>query len=92
MRTTRPVVLAPTLAFLALLAGSPALAQRGVVALRQTMGPCPYDPIDARKYGNQPFVNPPDVKAVEGVLTATLALQYTDPKAVSLGGEDQRAR
>ena len=68
----------PVLVFLALAA--PVLAQGF------TPGPCPFVPIDAKQYGNNPFLNPPEVRAVNGVLTTTLNVQYTDPQKVKIGG------
>jgi len=49
-------------------------------------GPCPFVPIDAKQYGNNPFLNPPNLRAVNGVLTTTLNIQYTDPQKVKIGG------
>ncbi len=66
---------------------APALiAQQGEVAYRAPKGPCPFTPIDVAKYGNQPFENPPDERATKDRLTTTLNVQYTDPKAQSIGG------
>lgn len=66
---------------------APALiAQQGEVAYRPPKGPCPFTPIDVAKYGNQPFKNPPDERAMKDRLTTTLNVQYTDPKAQSIGG------
>jgi FtsP/CotA-like multicopper oxidase with cupredoxin domain len=69
------VLLAPQLA-----------AQLGETARRQAAGPCPFTPIDAQRYGNRPFVNPPDERAVDGVLQTTLHVRYTDPRTTSIGG------
>jgi FtsP/CotA-like multicopper oxidase with cupredoxin domain len=49
-------------------------------------GPCPFAAIDIDKYGRQPFQNPPDKRAHDGWLETTLSVEYTNPKAVSLGG------
>jgi len=54
--------------------------------------PCPFVPIDASKYGNQPFQNPPDISSVNGALTTTLNVQMTDPKTTTLGGCNVRLR
>jgi|CXWL01.1.fsa_nt_gi FtsP/CotA-like multicopper oxidase with cupredoxin domain len=49
-------------------------------------GPCAFVDIDVQKYGNQPFRNPPDIRAPGGHLTTTLAVSYTNPATTSLGG------
>jgi FtsP/CotA-like multicopper oxidase with cupredoxin domain len=63
-------------------------AQKGekAYAVHPTMGPCPFDPIDVKKYGNQPFQNPPNQSATKERLQTTLNVQYTDPKTTSIGG------
>lgn len=68
-----------------------ALALAGATGLRAQQppppkGPCPFAAIDIDKYGRQDFQNPPDKRSHEGRLETTLAVQYTDPKATSLGG------
>lgn len=70
----------------------PLTAQEGETTYRQAAGPCPFTPIDARKYGNRPFKNPPEERAVKGVLQTTLNVQYTDPKTTSIGGCDVTLR
>lgn len=49
-------------------------------------GPCAYAPIDANRYGNQPFRNPPEIRSASGRLDTRLRVQYTDPATTSLGG------
>ncbi|HSP15323.1 MAG TPA: multicopper oxidase domain-containing protein [Thermoanaerobaculia bacterium] len=52
----------------------------------QVVPGCRFDPIDVTKYGYQPFQNPPEVRAADHVLQTTLAVMYTDPARVSVGG------
>jgi FtsP/CotA-like multicopper oxidase with cupredoxin domain len=47
---------------------------------------CEYKDIDPAKYGNQPFQNPPEIVASNGVLNTVLEVKYTDPASTSLGG------
>lgn len=53
---------------------------------------CEYKDIDVARYGNKPFQNPPAISARNGVLTTTLATQYTDPNTVSIAGCAVRLR
>lgn len=48
--------------------------------------PCPYAEIDVDKYGKKPFVNPEEVRSVNGVLTTTLNVAYTEPATTTIGG------
>src|SRR5436190_17113847 len=78
MRSLPPL----TLFALALLVAAPALRA-------QTPAPvpgCAFAPIDVAKYGNLPFANPPEKRSASGVLDASLAVRYTDPTKVTLGG------
>ncbi len=47
---------------------------------------CAYKPIDIDKYGNQPFRNPPDIRAQNGKLDTVFAVQFTEPKTTSIAG------
>lgn len=47
---------------------------------------CEYKDIDVAKYGQKPFQNPPEIVSVNGVLSTQLAVRYTDPTAISIGG------
>ena len=70
---------------IALLAGC-AAAQRPAGPGPAAGGSCQYDTISARKYGMQPFRNPPEIRARNGRIDTTLTVQYTDPRTTSLGG------
>jgi FtsP/CotA-like multicopper oxidase with cupredoxin domain len=50
------------------------------------VGRCPYVPIDAGKYGRQPFRNPPEEHSVGGRLDTTVTVEYSDPATTSIGG------
>lgn len=50
------------------------------------MPACAYQTIDIKKYGYQPFQNPPDLHANEGVLDTRLNVQYTDPANTAIAG------
>ena len=49
-------------------------------------GPCAFKPIDIDKYGRKPFQNPPEESARDGRVATTLAVEYTDPKSIKIGG------
>ncbi|HEU0297931.1 MAG TPA: multicopper oxidase domain-containing protein, partial [Longimicrobium sp.] len=49
-------------------------------------GPCAYVPVDIDRYGRQPFQNPPEIRAQNGVLRTDLRVEYTDPRTTSLAG------
>jgi len=56
-------------------------------ALAKNINPnCTYEPINIKKYGNQPFQNPPDIRAQNGRLDTTFNVQFTDPKTTSIAG------
>ncbi|MEI9996458.1 MAG: multicopper oxidase domain-containing protein [Rhizomicrobium sp.] len=48
---------------------------------------CAYQDIDLQKYGMQPFADAPVIRSdANHVLTATLAIAYTDPATTSIAG------
>jgi FtsP/CotA-like multicopper oxidase with cupredoxin domain len=49
-------------------------------------GPCAYKEINAAKYGNKPFQNPPEVTSNKGSLNTNLRVKYTDPNTTTIGG------
>jgi FtsP/CotA-like multicopper oxidase with cupredoxin domain len=55
------------------------------VAWADTPG-CEYKTIDVLAYGERPLQNPPQVASRNGVLSATLAVEYTDPAKVKIAG------
>jgi FtsP/CotA-like multicopper oxidase with cupredoxin domain len=55
-------------------------------------GPCAFRPIDVRRWGFQPFRNPPEIRATGGVLSTTLSVRYTDPATTSIAGCPVRLR
>jgi FtsP/CotA-like multicopper oxidase with cupredoxin domain len=74
-----------------LLAQRPASNQKprtakALVAAPPPIPGCEYKEIDPQKYGEQPFQNPPAISSAGGILTTTLAVQYTDSSTTSLGG------
>jgi FtsP/CotA-like multicopper oxidase with cupredoxin domain len=52
----------------------------------QVVPACRFDPIDVTKYGYQPLRNPPEERSINHLLQTTLAVTYTDPSKVSIGG------
>jgi FtsP/CotA-like multicopper oxidase with cupredoxin domain len=48
--------------------------------------PCAFGPIDVRRYGFQPFRNPPEIRARRGTLDTTLTVRFTDPATTVLAG------
>jgi FtsP/CotA-like multicopper oxidase with cupredoxin domain len=91
--TNRTVFAAALLAAPLLLAAGCLPAQSGAgPAPRAPGGPCAFQPIDVDRYGKQPFQNPPEVRAVNGRLQTTLAVQYTDPARTSIAGCPVRLR
>jgi FtsP/CotA-like multicopper oxidase with cupredoxin domain len=49
-------------------------------------GPCAFKPIDAEKYGNDPFRNPEEESSRKGRLDTTVTVKYTKRSKVSLAG------
>src|SRR5262249_6602083 len=45
-----------------------------------------YQDIDGAKYGEKPFQNPPEIHARNGALQTRLAVRYTNPSQISIGG------
>ncbi len=83
MFTPRSAALTAFLAAACVLAASPLLPPT-----RPPLpgGACAFQPIDPAKWGNQDFQNPPDVRSVNGRLTATLIVGYTDPARTTIAG------
>ena len=74
-------------AVLAGLFALPACAQNvNPAPARAPGGPCAYVPIDASRYGMQPFRNPPEIRSANGVRATPLVVQNTNPASTSLGG------
>jgi FtsP/CotA-like multicopper oxidase with cupredoxin domain len=48
--------------------------------------PCAFRAIDVRRYGLQPFRNPPELRPSAGRLAPVLAVRYTDPRTTSIAG------
>lgn len=67
----------------ALLAG---FGATGAEAQRAPDPRCAFKDIDVARYGNQPFRNPPEIRARNGRLDTTLVVQYTDPATTSMAG------
>ena len=49
-------------------------------------GACDYRTIDIDQFGKKPFVNPPEIKPSNHVLSTTLQVLYSDPARISLAG------
>lgn len=83
---------AATLLVAAALVAHPLAAQNVSRPGRAPGGPCAFTTIDVDRYGKRPFRNPPEVRAVDGRLQTTLAVQYTDPARTSIAGCPVRLR
>lgn len=69
----------------------------GTPAPAAAANPCAYRPINIAPrsqggYGQEPFRNPPELLARNGVLTTDLRVQYTDKATTSIGGCPVRLR
>ena len=49
-----------------------------------TAPPCAV-PVSIEKYGVKPFKNPPVISSVNGILTATLDIKYTESSTTKIG-------
>jgi FtsP/CotA-like multicopper oxidase with cupredoxin domain len=79
-----PGVLTAVLA--ALLAHAAAAQNVNVATPPAPGGPCAFKPIDASRWGMQPFRNPPEIRSANGKLTTNLVVQFTNPATTSLAG------
>ena len=61
-------------------------ARRRLLTATANAGNCAFRPIDVERWGKQTFRNPPEIHAVGGRLSTTLAVQYTDPATTSIAG------
>jgi FtsP/CotA-like multicopper oxidase with cupredoxin domain len=71
----------------AVFAPLPAALPQALAAARGVRGgPCAFHTIDVRRYGFQPFRNPPELRASGGRLNTRLEVRYTDPRTTSIAG------
>ena len=90
MAPRRTVPIAAVSAALALAAVS-AHAQNArpaaqAAAARRPGGKCAYVEANLDQYGKQPFRNPPEIRSVNGRLSTTLTVTYTNPATTSIAG------